>query len=50
MEATTDLPAPRTLGRLAAAATRGPETIKKGHQSGPATKSSTTTLTPTNCY
>ena len=53
MEATTDLAGPRTLGRLAAAATLfGPpaRTIKKGHQSGPATKSSTTTLTPTNCY
>ena len=46
MEATTDLPAPRTLGRLAAAATLpGARNGQKGHQSGPATKSSTTTLT-----
>ena len=29
---------------------QGPEMVKKGHQSGPATKSSTTTLTLTNCY
>ena len=46
MESTTDLAGPlRPFSVL-----QGPEMVKKGHQSGPAIKSSTTTLTPTNCY
>ena len=63
LESTTDLPGHRSWAGWPPlrpfSGLPEPETVKKGHQSGlsvvllstcTATKSSTTTLTPTNCY